>query len=85
MKPSPACGPVVQRPSAGAADPYRWAQESSPAEIARWPHGRGQRLMQRAVARCSPATRLCRQRLPHHQSAVPCVSGGNCLPRLRAV
>ena len=34
---------------------------------------------------CSPATRLCSQRLPHHQSAMRCVLGDNCLPGLRPV
>lgn len=41
----------------------------------RWPRARC----------CSPTTWLCSQRLPHHQSAMRCVSGDNCLPRLRPV
>ena len=56
------------------------------AQVAQWPHGCGQRSMQLARARCcSPATWLCSQRLPHHQSAMRCVLGDNCLPRLRPV
>jgi hypothetical protein len=87
IKPSPACGPIVQRQSTGAAGPCRRAADGTlHAQVAQWPHGCGQRPMQLARARCcSPATRLRSQRLPHHQSATRCVSGDNCLPRLRLV
>ena len=39
----------------------------------------------RAAAPLLPGCDMCSQRLPHHQSAMRCVLGDNCLPRLRPV
>ena len=78
-KPSPACGPVVQGHSTGAGRPIPMGGVGPPLSrrSREWPHGRGQRPMQLALARCcSPRQPGCASpRLPHHQSAVPCVWG----------